>query len=99
MKNKHFTFIGLIFLVVITSITTLILSGFSNFRLTGSVYGFTNEEMEFISKLMSSKRILSENFYGDISDEQIYDGAMSGMLETTGKIPGGILWSRSKRPA
>ena len=81
MKNKHFTFIGLIFLVVITSITTLILSGFSNFLFTGSIYGFTNEEMEFISKLMASKKILSENFYGEISDKMIYDGAMSGMLE------------------
>lgn len=82
MKNKHFTLIGLIFLVVITSITTLILSGFSNMFLTGTIYGYTNDEMLFIKKLMASKKILSENFYGEISEEKIYDGAMSGMLNS-----------------
>lgn len=80
MKNKRITLIGLIFLVVITSITTLLLSGISNIWLTGSVYGYTADEMKFINKLMASKKLLSENFYGDVTDEKIYDGAMSGMF-------------------
>lgn len=80
MKNKRITLIGLIFLVVITSITTLLLSGISNIWLTGKVYGYTADEMKFINKLMASKELLSENFYGEVTDEKIYDGAMSGML-------------------
>jgi len=80
MKNRHFIFIGLIFLVVITSITTLLLSGVSNFLITGKLYGYTSDEMKFINKLMASKEILSKNFYGEISDEEIYDGAMAGMF-------------------
>ena len=80
MKNKRITLIGLIFLVVITSITTLLLSGISNIWLTGSVYGYTADEMKFINKLMASKKLLSENFYGNVTDEKIYDGAMSGMF-------------------
>lgn len=80
MKNKRITLIGLIFLVVITSITTLLLSGFSNIWFTGKVYGYTDDEMRFINKLMASKELLSENFYGEITDEKIYDGAMSGMF-------------------
>ena len=76
MKNRHFTLIGLIFLVVISSITTLLLSGFSNFLLTGTISGYTNEELLFISKLMASKKILTEKFYGEISEKEIYDGAM-----------------------
>ena len=60
MKNKRITLIGLIFLVVITSITTLLLSGVSNIWLTGNVYGYTDDEMKFINKLMASKEILSK---------------------------------------
>lgn len=81
MKNKRITLIGLIFLVVITSITTLLLSGISNVWLMGKVSGYTADEMKFINKLMASKELLSENFYGEITDEMIYDGAMSGMFE------------------
>ena len=84
MKNKRITLIGLIFLVVITSITTLLLSGVSNIWLTGKVYGYTADEMKFINKLMASKEILSKNFYGEITDEKIYDGAMSGMFAALG---------------
>ncbi len=84
MKNKHITLIGLIFLVVITSIITLLLSGSSNILIMGMVNGYTADEMKFINKLMESKKLLSENFYGEISDEKIYDGAMSGMFEALG---------------
>lgn len=84
MKNKRITLIGLIFLVVITSITTLLLSGVSNIWFTGKVYGYTADEMKFINKLMASKELLSENFYGEITDEKIYDGAMAGMFAALG---------------
>lgn len=84
MKNKRITLIGLIFLVVITSITTLLLSGASNIWFTGKVYGYTADEMKFINKLMASKELLSENFYGEITDEKIYDGAMAGMFAALG---------------
>lgn len=79
-NNKVSIFIGLVFLVVITSITTLIFSGIGNLILAGSVYGYTSEEMAFIKKIMQSKDVLTERFYEDISDAELYDGAMMGMF-------------------
>ena len=52
-NNRVSIFIGLISLVVITIITTLIFSGLGNFVLTGSIEGYTIEEMAFIKKIMN----------------------------------------------
>jgi len=81
MKNNRVSiFIGMIFLVVITIITTLIFSGLGNLVLTGSFKGYSLEELVFVRKMMGSKKILLEKFYDDISEEDLYDGAMAGML-------------------
>lgn len=81
MKNNRFSiFIGLIFLVVITSITTLIFSGMGNLALTGDIKGYSLQELAFIRKIMDSKEVLMQKFYSDISEEDLYDGAMSGMF-------------------
>jgi len=79
-NNRVSIFIGLIFLVVITIITTLLFSGASNLVLTGSVYGYTKEELSFIKKIMNSKDVLVDNFYSEISEDALYDGAMAGMF-------------------
>ncbi len=82
MKNNRISiFFGLVFLVVITIITTLIFSGINNFALTGSINGYSKEEMAFIQKIMSSKDVLINKFYDDVSEEKLYDGAMAGMFE------------------
>jgi len=63
MKNSRASvFIGMIFLVVITVITTLIFSGFGNLVLTGSIEGYTLKELAFIRKIMGSKEVLLEKF-------------------------------------
>lgn len=81
MKNNKFSiFISLICLVVITVITTLIFSGAGNFALTGSIQGYTYEELAFIRKIMESKDVLMEEFYEGVSEEDLFDGAMSGMF-------------------
>lgn len=79
-NNKISVFMGLIFLVVITIITTLLFSGGSNLILTGSVYGYSQEEMAFIKKIMGSKDVLMEKFYEGVSEEDLFEGAMSGMF-------------------
>ncbi len=84
MKNNRLSiFIGMVSLVVITIISTLIFSGLGNFVLTGSIKGYSLEELAFIKKIMSSKDLLLDNFYSEISEEDLYDGAMTGMLAAT----------------
>jgi len=81
MKNNRVSiFIGMFCLVVITIITTLIFSGLGNFVLTGSFRGYDLQELAFIRKMMASKDVLMEKFYDGVSDKELYDGAMSGML-------------------
>ncbi len=80
-NNKTSIFFGLVFLVVITIITTLIFSGVNNFALTGSINGYSKEEMAFIRKIMNSKDVLINKFYAGVSEEKLYDGAMAGMFE------------------
>ena len=79
-NNRVSIFIGMIFLVVITSITTLIFSGMGNLILTGTVEGYDLKDLAFIRKIMASKDLLSEKFYDGITEEELYDGAMSGMF-------------------
>lgn len=79
-NNKVSIFIGLVFLVVITSITTLIFSGATNLLVTGAIEGYTTEDLAFVKKIIAAKNVLKDNFYEEISENELYDGAMSGMF-------------------
>ena len=72
-NNKVSIFIGLIFLVVITSITTLLFSGLGNLVFAGAIGGYTSEEMAFIKKIMDSKKVLMDQFYSGLSEDELYD--------------------------
>lgn len=85
MKNNKFSvFIGLIFLVVITVITTLLFSSMGNFILLGNMNGYTAKDIAFIRKIIESKNVLTERFYENISEDELFDGAMAGMLGAAG---------------
>lgn len=85
MKNNRFSvFIGLIFLVVITVITTLLFSSMGNFILLGNMNGYTSKDIAFIRKIIESKNVLTEKFYENISEDELFDGAMAGMLDAVG---------------
>ena len=85
MKNNRFSiFIGLIFLVVITVITTLLFSSMGNFILLGNMNGYTSKDLAFIRKIIESKNVLTEKFYENISEDELFDGAMAGMLNAVG---------------
>jgi len=79
-NNRVSIFIGLIFLVVITSITTLLFSGLGNLVFTGAISGYTSEELAFVKKIMDSKKVLMDKFYADVSEDELFDGAMAGMF-------------------
>ena len=79
-NNKFSVFMGLIFLVVITVITTLLFSGMENFILLGDVKGYTAKDLAFIKKIIESKNVLTEKFYENVSEDDLFEGAMSGML-------------------
>ena len=85
MKNNRFSvFIGLVFLVVITVITTLFFSSMGNFVLLGNMKGYTTKDIAFIRKIIESKNVLTERFYENISEDELFDGAMAGMLDAVG---------------
>ena len=79
-NSKNYTCLGLIFLVVITSITTLLLSGFGSLILTGSLGGISYEDVNFVRKLLASKNLLESEYYENITEQDLIDGAMSGMF-------------------
>ena len=83
-NNKLSVFIGLIFLVVITVITTLLFSSIGNFILLGNMNGYTAKDIAFIRKIIESKNVLTERFYENISEDELFDGAMAGMLDAVG---------------
>lgn len=81
MKNKFIVFLGLIFLVFITSFLTQII--ISNY---GFIYDInfglcTTEDMEFFTKFINSKFLLKNTFYKDIDNEILYEGALKGMVD------------------
>jgi len=76
-NNKVGIFIGMCFLVIISSVTTLI---FGNLIFTGTITGYSASELNFINKIMFSKNIIAERFYENIDEETLFDGAMAGMF-------------------
>lgn len=79
-NNKNYTCLGLIFLVVITSITTFLLSGLGSLFLTGSLGVVSLEDANFIRKLLASKELLENKYYENVTEQDLMDGAMSGMF-------------------
>lgn len=81
MKNKFVIFIGLVYLVFITSfLTQLIISNY------GFIYNVnfgicTTDDMNFFNKFINYKYLLNQTFYKDIENEKLYDGALKGMVE------------------
>lgn len=79
-NNRNYTFLGLIFLVVITSITTFLLSGIGSLFLTGTLGGVSLSDVNFIRKLLASKALLESEYYENVTEQDLIDGAMSGMF-------------------
>lgn len=82
MKNKFVVFLGLIFLVFITSFLTQIV--ISNYGFIYNVdFGIcTAEDMEFFTKFINSKFLLKNTFYKEIDSDVLYEGALKGMVES-----------------
>ena len=80
-NNKNYTCLGLIFLVVITSITTFLLSGLGSLFLTGGLGGISIEDAVFVRKILASKKLLESEYYENITEQDLMDGAMSGMFD------------------
>jgi len=74
-------FVGLIYLVFITSfLTQLIISNY------GFIYNVnfgicTTDDMNFFNKFINYKYLLNKTFYKDIENEKLYEGALKGMVE------------------
>ena len=84
MNNKGFAFLGLIFLVVITSITTLLFSQVIYDVWGITLGGYTREEIAFFNKFVASKDLIKETYYKDVEDDVLYDGAFYGMASALG---------------
>jgi len=81
LKNRFVVFLGLIFLVFITSFLTQIV--ISNYGFIYNVdFGIcTTEDMEFFTKFINSKFLLKNTFYKEIDNDVLYEGALKGMVE------------------
>lgn len=82
-QNRGIAFIGLIFLVITTSVTTLLGAGI---LLTGgNVFSITStEDISFIGKILATKHIMQQEGYTDVKSEDILDGALKGMASAVG---------------
>lgn len=84
MNSKRFILIGLVFLVVITSITTFIFSQ-GIYNLGGIIPGiYSAEELAFFKKFIASKDLIKAQYYKEVEDSLIYDGAFRGMAQSLG---------------
>lgn len=83
-NSRKYTFLGLTFLVVITSITTFLLSGIGSLFLTGSLSGMSLSDVNFVRKLLASKELLESEYYENVTEQDLIDGAMSGMFDALG---------------
>ena len=82
-QNRGIAFIGLLFLVITTSVTTLLGAGI---LLTGgNIFSITSkEDISFIGKILATKRIMQQEGYTDVKNEDILDGALKGMASAVG---------------
>ena len=82
-QNRGIAFIGLLFLVITTSVTTLLGAGI---LLTGgNIFSITStEDIGFIGKILATKRIMQQEGYSDVKSEDILDGALKGMASAVG---------------
>jgi len=82
LKNKFVIFIGLIFLVFITSFLTQVVITNYGFIYNVNLGICTAEDMEFFNKFINSKFLLKNTFYKDIENETLYEGALKGMIDS-----------------
>ena len=82
-QNRGIAFIGLLFLVITTSVTTLLGAGI---LLTGgNIFSITSkEDIGFVGKILATKRIMQQEGYNDVKSEDILDGALKGMASAVG---------------
>jgi carboxyl-terminal processing protease len=72
------------FLVVITSVTTLLFSH-GVYGLGGIIPGiYSADEIAFFKKFIASKDLIKSQYYKEIDDNLIYDGAFHGMAQSLG---------------
>lgn len=82
-KNRGIAFIGLLFLVVTTSVTTLLGAGL--LLTSGNIFSITSkEDISFIGKILATKRIMQQEGYTEVKSEDILDGALKGMASAVG---------------
>lgn len=84
MNNRRYAFLGLIFLVIITVITTAMSLGYLDILPELRLSGYTKEDWEFFEKFLAYKNVLTESYYQDIDNEKIYEGALHGMAAAVG---------------
>jgi len=84
LNNRRYAAIGLIFLVIITSVTTAISLGYLDILPELRISGYTKEDWEFFEKFLAYKNVLNESYYEEIDNKKLYDGALHGMAYAVG---------------
>ena len=81
MKNKFIVFLGLIFLVFITSFLTQVVISNYGFIYNMNLGVCTSEDISFFNRFVTSKFLLKNTFYKEIDNSVLYEGALKGMVD------------------
>ena len=82
MKNtKKFTNIEVIFLVVVTSIVSLLMG----YDLSANKSTSENKNSKELTEFINTYNKIKENYYKEIDDKEVLNGAVNGMLSTLDK--------------
>jgi len=90
-KNKNLI-IGIIIIVVLTSAITFVISGvvFMGWNRLNPVYSISfdpkNVNIESIRKFNQVRNILKEDYYQEVDEDTLLEGAVAGMAYSTGDV-------------
>ncbi len=90
-NNKNLV-IGIIIIVILTSLTTFVISGviFMGLNRLNPVYSISFDpksvDIESIRKFNQVRNILKENYYQEIDEDTLLEGAVAGMAYATGDV-------------
>ncbi|MBQ7669083.1 MAG: S41 family peptidase [Clostridia bacterium] len=85
-KNRRYAILGLLSLVIMTSITTVIILSAVGLFLTDipGIGSISKDDIDFFAKFLAYKNLLKETYYEEVDMKKVYDGALHGMADAVG---------------
>lgn len=86
MKNRKWYVLLIILVIVVTNMATFIFANGLNIAMGDKVIMKTDnpQTATYIKKLLDLKDVIEENYYKDVKDTDLLDGALKGMFQSVG---------------